>query len=343
MSIEEYRPIKDYPNYEVSSLGNIRNIVTGKQMSPSVREGYVKCALTNEDARKTHFVHRLVAIAFIPNLENKSDVNHKDKNKINNCVENLEWMTRKENSIHRSLNTIIKCPARNKPINRCDKITETILETYNSIEDAALWTFNAGLTKTVHNGRNAIGNVVTGRASISYGYKWMLVKEISELENEEWKKVPNTIKTYYVSSLGRFKRDNGDIITCKPNISGYISVSIDNKNIRMHRLVAMTFLDNLENKEQVNHKDGNKTNNRIDNLEWVTNRENQIHCVQSGLRKNQFTRKIVQYDLNMNPINEFKSIALASKTLGLSKGNISGVLRERHYTAGGFIFKYLEE
>ena len=125
------------------------------------------------------------------------------------------------------------------------------------------------------------------------------------------------------------------------NENGYIRVYIYNKTYALHRLVALAFIENTENKEQVNHIDGNKINNSVENLEWVTNTENQIHKFKIGLGNN-FTRKIIQYDLEMNKIKDFISIVEASKELNIGKSNISGVLINSRKTAGGFIFKYLD-
>ena len=145
-----------------------------------------------------------------------------------------------------------------------------------------------------------------------------------------------------MSNLGRFKNSQGIIMTnYKINDNGYIRVYIYNKTHLLHRLIALTFIDNPNNKTQVNHKDGNKTNNCVSNLEWVCNQQNQIHKYNIGLGNN-FTRKIAQYDLNGILIKEHISITLASKEVNTSKSNISGVLREKRKTAGGFIWKYLE-
>ena len=124
------------------------------------------------------------------------------------------------------------------------------------------------------------------------------------------------------------------------NDNGYIRVFIHDKTYALHRLIALTFIQNPNNKQQVNHIDGNKTNNCLDNLEWVTNEENQIHKFKIGLGNN-FTRKIGQYSLEGELIKEYKSIVLASKDIGVSKSTISGVLRQKRKTAGGFIWKYL--
>lgn len=339
--MEEWRPIKDFENYHISNYGNVKNIVTNKILRNTDKDGYYCVALVNNKIRKGFKVHRLVAQQFIDNPENKSDVNHKDKNKHNNHINNLEWNTRKENNIHRSFGTKITTN-KNKPIYRIDKETNDIIEKYNSIELAAEWAYNNELTKTVHNGRNAIGNVVTGLSKTAYGYLWELEKDIDNLESEIWKQITRNSKTYFVSNLGRFKNFFGIIIkNQKPSAGGYFVISIDGVTYRLHRVVAEEFIPNPENKQQVNHKDGNKLNNCVDNLEWVTNQENQIHKFQMGLG-NSFTRKINQYDLELNYIKTFDSIAGASRILNIGKTNIQGVLTKYRKTAGGFIFKYVE-
>jgi hypothetical protein len=315
-------------------------------MKSSSQCGYFGISLVNIFGRKNFKIHRLVALAFIPNPENKTDVNHMDKNKHNNNISNLEWNTRAENNIHSKLNVIITTN-KNKPIYRIDKNSSEILEKYNSIELAAEWIFSLGLTKTTHNGRNAIGNVISGLSNTAYGFRWELENTNQNLGDEIWKQVIieniiNCEKEYFVSSLGRFKNNSGIIMdNYKVNENGYIRVFIYNKTYTLHRLIAFAFLENSENKEQVNHIDGNKLNNCVNNLEWVTNQENQIHKFKIGLGNN-YTRKITQYDLEMNKIKDFNSIVEASKTLNIGKSNIRGVLTNYRKTAGGFIFKYLE-
>lgn len=127
----------------------------------------------------------------------------------------------------------------------------------------------------------------------------------------------------------------------KVNENGYIRVYVNNKTFTLHRLVALTFLENPENKQQVNHKYGNKLNNCVENLEFITNKENQIHKIHNGLGNNH-TRKIGQYDLSGNLIKKFNSIISASKEMNVGKSNICGVLNNKRKTAGGFIWKYLD-
>ena len=74
----------------------------GKQLRPSIdKYGYERVVLTKDGIRKTYSVHKLVALAFIPNPENKTTINHIDGNKRNNNVSNLEWATEKENQNHK--------------------------------------------------------------------------------------------------------------------------------------------------------------------------------------------------------------------------------------------------
>lgn len=88
--------------YLVSTNGDIKNIVTGKMLKPSKSPtGYLFCKMDRPNLpKKNMFVHRAVAETFIPNPHNKTQVNHKDGNKANNCVENLEWVTPQENTLH---------------------------------------------------------------------------------------------------------------------------------------------------------------------------------------------------------------------------------------------------
>lgn len=83
--------------YEVSSDGHIRNKITNRVLREFVgKDGYLRTQLHS----KTTLIHRIVATAFIPNPDNFSEVNHKDGNKRNNSISNLEWVTRSENQAH---------------------------------------------------------------------------------------------------------------------------------------------------------------------------------------------------------------------------------------------------
>ena len=148
---------------------------------------------------------------------------------------------------------------------------------------------------------------------------------------EVWKDVVNYEHIYMVSSLGNVKRKERTIIvngvskklkekTTKTHYDdrGYkkIVLHINKKSFKtgVHRLVAMAFIPNLENKPQVNHINGIKHDNRIENLEWVTNQENNLHAVKNGLFKYRSAKRVeISKD---DIILKFKSTKEACEFIG---------------------------
>ena len=339
---EDWKPVVNYDNYEVSSFGNVRNKKTGRILKSANKGGYCYVGLSCGKIKSCH-VHRLVALSFIPNPENKAQVNHKDKNGLNNKLSNLEWLTHQENCIHRS-NGVLQTTNQNLVVWRIDVNSGEKLEKYNSIEEAGTWLFEKGVSTNLHSIKSSISCSCRGVYKSSFGFKWELDK-CKNLENEIWKEINienEDTKGYYISSLGRFKNKKGVIMKdYKPHHSGYIYLRVNIKKYALHRLVALAFIENIENKPFVNHIDGNKINNTSDNLEWVTCSENNLHAHKIGLTKGH-KRKISQHDLEMNKIKTFDTIKEASIKLDICYSSIKGVLYKTQNTAGGFIWKYLD-
>ena len=136
---------KNIPNYEglymVSDDGKIKGLKSGKELKYSYTyNGYRKVKLYCDSQGKTFMVHRLVASAFIPNVQNKPQVNHIDGNKENNAVENLEWVTQSENLSHAVKTGLIDISkmtkATSKKVNQYDK-NGCFIRTWDSMSDAA--------------------------------------------------------------------------------------------------------------------------------------------------------------------------------------------------------------
>ena len=358
---ELWKNIKNFSNYEISTFGNLRNKITNKCLNPSNRSGYLSAYITNDDKnKKTMKIHRLVALTFLPNPENKYTVNHVDYNKSNNNIDNLEWATATEQNRHRRKpKREVQRLISSRKVWRIDKDTNERLELFETIRDASKWIFDNNFTtvKEFNNGNNIktkisavclkrkckhkLKNIQYERKT-AFGFKWCYDKtDIDKYADEEWKDIPPKIvkgmEGYKISNYARVINKTGRITEGRVGLSGYVWVSVSKSQNLVHRLVALVFIPNPDNKEQVNHIDGIKQNNIVHNLEWCTNQENQQHKFDIGLQK---TKPIIQYDLNMNKIKEFKSGSKASKELNISTSRISNCCRGNSRYTGGYIFKF---
>ena len=139
--------------------------------------------------------------------------------------------------------------------------------------------------------------------------------DIQDLPNEIWKPITG-FPGYQVSSHGRVKTSAGKvprIMKQTPKVNGgYLNVHIKDKYPRVHRLVAMEFIDNPDNKEQVNHIDGVKTNNHYTNLEWSTNYENAKHAEITLGFANLSGRKVIRTNIDGSDPIEYNSLRSAA-------------------------------
>lgn len=149
---------------------------------------------------------------------------------------------------------------------------------------------------------------------------------------------------YLISKDGKvfsIKSNKLKIIDNNPNGYSRVTIPIENypsKKYYVHRLVAETYIPNPNNYSQVNHKDLNKHNNNMDNLEWCSEIMNMKHNAEN---KPQFSRKIEQYDKSNKLLNDYSSIKEASDKTGLDMTSIIHCCSGRYKTSGGFIWKYV--
>lgn len=261
---KELYDILNMDNYQITKDGEIYSKKNKKILKQRLCNGYSMATL---DGSKT--VHRLVAQTFIPNPENKPYVNHINSNKVDNRVENLEWVTQKEN-----------CALHNKKISHPKKVIqmnmeEKTLNIFNSLIEAG---------KHIKLSPSAISKAVLGINPTAGGFKWKYENDdyTIKLDMSKGKQVYDFVK--YIIFPDGIVYNNVRKSYVKPikNASGYCYVTISNnktkKNYYVHRLVADHFIKNKDkNKTEVNHINKKRDDNNKDNLEWVTHSENILH------------------------------------------------------------------
>lgn len=184
---------------------------------------------------------------------------------------------------------------------------------------------------------------------------------------EIWKDVEGYKNYYQVSNGGRVKSLSRIII--KKNQYGYFNYPVRERILKynvdkkgylycilykekrktyfIHCLVAQAFIENPENKPEVNHINGIKENCCVGNLEWMTRIENMKDAIENGLINNKgknhpIARPVVQVDILGNVIKKFDCISDAQRELGINHSNIVAVCRGRQKTAGSFSWEYID-
>lgn len=185
MKKERWKQISEFAGYEVSDIGNVRSLNYNREnkvklLTPSFdRCKYLKVGVSKNKKLYNRYIHRLVAIAFLQNPEDKKIINHKNGIKTDNRVENLEWCTVKENNVHciRVLGRKVPPPffkgkkgsdiPYSRPVAQICKKTAIVLCEFESCAEAA--------NKTgVDN--SSIGKAAKGIQKSAGGYKWKYLK-----------------------------------------------------------------------------------------------------------------------------------------------------------------------
>lgn len=163
---------------------------------------------------------------------------------------------------------------------------------------------------------------------------------------EEWRPIKGYEGLYEVSNMGRVKSFHSDeevVLKQAEQLNGYMEVDLSKDGTTsvkiVHRLVAIAFIPNPNNYECVNHKDGNKKNNTVDNLEWCSVKENTYHAIKTGLMQPLVSSKPIMAYKDGKLVGVFGSIGECARKLGCNKGNVGDVIHGRLKTHHGFTFK----
>lgn len=336
----------NYPCYVVSNMGRVRKWIRPnrnrvlsdtksarwkRKNTPAFYGKYKKPTYGSRNKDNGYMsvlgkfsVHRLVALAFIPNPENKPTVDHDDRNRSNNRLDNLTWSTHREQAENRSSENRKTINAKHsRKVWKVDPHSGERLELYNSMKDAceAVGGKSQGKISDIANSRKSTHKKYPEFIpKTAFGYKWEWCN-IDELEGEEWKDVPpdiaikdinsgaaearRTLDTpikqvdnlkykYKLSNYGRlYDVKENKLVHGSKTSRNNLSFGIVMKNGKTWRILdnvitALIWLPpNSEpiKKSQVNHIDGNPSNCHVSNLEWSTREENVTHAYQNGLMK----------------------------------------------------------
>jgi hypothetical protein len=280
---EIWKPCTLDKRYQVSNLGRFRNTYGNINTLKPCPAGYIKVNIAKQ---LNTFLHRLVALAFIPNdVPEKTMVNHIDGIRDNNIVSNLEWVTAKENANKKIF--------MNKNPNRPTK---------------------------------------------------------DDLEGEVWTPVQINEYSMKASNLGRIETIHGTKTAGSLSSYNYMIIKLPNHKLKqIHEIICTAFHGpKPSDKHIVNHKDSNRSNNKPENLEWMTQKENVQHALpfKAKCEAAPNRRKVAQWTKDKTErLAIFHSVSEAAKATNGNRSAIQQCLGEKYCTkySGGFYWEYIIE
>jgi len=307
-----------YPMYDAYSDGRIYSKYNNIFLRACADKlGYKYLNLCNDEGKKHFSVHYLIASAFKCNPNDKETIDHIDRNPSNNNKSNLRGATQSEQNLNQTRNSEI----RGRAVYQLDIKTTEILAKYISITQA---------TKAVNlKSSTNISDVCKGKRKTSAGYKWKYADIIIELPGEIFKPLNMYADLTHleVSNYGRIRHINDKHLKHQHLGADYYRIATP--DYRVHILVARAFLGERPKGYIINHIDGNKLNNCLENLEYRTQSYNIYHANKLGLvARHNNALYVTQLDLEGNFIKTYNSAREAAKGVGLS---LSVILKDIKY------------
>lgn len=325
--------------YQVSTLGRVRNTNTGRILKHDVTASlYRYYNLTLDDGKqRKYYAHKLEAQVHLPNPDGHPSVDHINQDRQDNRLVNLRWAS---NSDQMRNQTRTLSTNRGRKVKQIDPVTGAVVRVWETSLQACL--------ALQINAKNM--SVIIRSQRVVAGYKWQYADGYFPKDGEVWKQLDMpTKKPVFVSRCGQVKvmMKNGEYKIKSATVGGgYLRLSLPVKGVKtsrlffLHRLVAMTYVPRRHVLDVVaNHINGNKLDNRADNLEWVTYKANSLHAVQSGLIT--VCRKVDQLESSGKYIRTFDSASAAARAVGMkTSAGIHAVISGKVKHAGSYKWRY---
>ena len=329
--------------WQVSSHGRVCNTRGGISNGSLTESGYCKVKIAGMEM----FVHRIVAFTFLGPCPDQQawQVHHRDGNRSNNRLENLEYATPSQN--------ISWSYANNSRRNAGPKLSIPVI--WRAVGSQS-WTTSPSMTQAAAELGVSQFSVQSGcrqgRPAKGYEFQLAFSEESLALDGEEWRQMCDpmsgtAVPGRLVSSLGRIKSRNGRV-SCGYLKEGYCRTSVRMRSQcraeYVHRLVAFAFLGPPADPKcsHVNHKDLDKSNNSVRNLEYVTPSENILHSWRNGSRRPRQEGKLVEsrhLGRNDDEWELHPAIQTAAERLKVYRTAIYHCLAGRQRHTGGFEFR----
>lgn len=328
---KQWIDIYGYENdYMISNYGDTYSKKTNKILKSRICNSYIKIELILNNKRNIFTAHRVVFESFHKRkIKNNMVIDHIDRNRQNNHINNLREVTQKENSNNKTQNKykhekVLQYSLDNKLIKEWNNTNEII-------------TF----LKITHTSKITACCILQLKSAYKYIWRYKdYIYDKTGFYNIKTNNEYNYSK-YKINKEGVVINNLGRIIkTSILDDYNYVALVSDTNNNRkrylIHQLMAQTFLDNPENKLFVNHKDKCRNNNKLENLEWCTSSENNIHA--QG-------KKVSQFDLKTKKlIKTYDSIACACRAIKkFNNDGIVNVCNGKAKKASGFFWQFHTE
>ena len=315
---------------QISSLGRYKDSRGVVKTPNRNKDGYRTIQIQN----KTYLNHRVVAICFeLPRKEGQTQVNHINRVRGDDWLENLEWATPAENNEHsRATNPDRKSSALklSKPVKGRKAGSNDEWVSYPSASAAA-----RELELNVGN-VSAVLNKKCKRAG-DYEFEYDDPTEPPCLEGEVWK----PFLTAEVSNMGRYKNCHGVVSTPTPKADGYVYIGVDGKDYLIHRAIGVAF-----GLLKINHKDRNRSNNRLTNLEAMTSSQNVQHSYATNETRassaGKQSKPVRGRKCGEKEWTTYASASEAARALELKSSSVSAVVNKKKKQTRGYEFEYAE-